>query len=31
MSCDYRMTTPYQGTGTCSLSTGAQFQVHIGG
>ncbi|HKE39572.1 MAG TPA: hypothetical protein VKG21_07030 [Casimicrobiaceae bacterium] len=31
MSCDYRMTTPYQGTGTCSLSTGAQYQVHIGG
>ena len=31
MTCDYRMTTPYQGTGTCSLSTGAQYQVHIGG
>ena len=31
MSCDYRMTTPYQGTGTCSMSTGAQYQVHIGG
>jgi hypothetical protein len=31
MSCDYRMTTPYQGTGTCSLSNGAQYQVHIGG
>ncbi len=31
MNCDYRMTTPYQGTGTCSLSTGAQYQVHIGG
>ena len=31
MSCDYRMTTPYQGTGTCSLSNGAQSQVHIGG
>ena len=31
MSCDYRMTTPYQGTGTCNLSTGAQYQVHIGG
>ena len=31
MSCDYRMTTPYQGTGSCSLSTGAQYQVHIGG
>jgi hypothetical protein len=31
MNCDYRMTTPYQGTGTCSMSTGAQYQVHIGG
>jgi hypothetical protein len=31
MNCDYRMTTPYQGTGTCNLSTGAQYQVHIGG
>jgi hypothetical protein len=30
MSCTYRMTTPYQGTGTCSLSTGAQYQVHLG-
>jgi hypothetical protein len=31
MSCEYRMTTPYQGTGTCNLSTGAQYQVHLGG
>jgi len=31
MSCDYRMTTPYQGTGTCNLSNGAQYQVHLGG
>ena len=31
MSCDYRMTTPYQGTGRCSFSNGAQYQVHIGG
>ena len=30
MNCTYRMTTPYQGTGTCSLSTGAQYQVHLG-
>ena len=30
MNCEYRMTTPYQGTGTCKLSTGAQYQVHIG-
>ncbi len=31
MSCEYRMTTPYQGTGTCKFSNGAQYQVHIGG
>jgi hypothetical protein len=31
MNCTYRMTTPLQGTGTCSLSTGAQYQVHLGG
>jgi len=31
MNCEYRMTTPYQGTGTCHLSTGALYQVHIGG
>jgi hypothetical protein len=31
MTCDYRMTTPYLGTGTCSLSNGARYQVHIGG
>lgn len=30
MNCTYRMTTPYQGTGTCNLSTGAQYQVHLG-
>jgi hypothetical protein len=23
MSCDYQMTTPYQGTGDCRISTGA--------
>jgi hypothetical protein len=31
MTCDYRMTTPYLGTGTCSMSNGSQYQVHIGG
>ena len=31
MSCEYRMTTPYQGTGSCKFSNGAQYQVHIGG
>jgi hypothetical protein len=30
MNCTYRMTTPYQGTGTCSLSNGARYQVHLG-
>ena len=30
MSCAYRMTTPYQGTGTCNLSNGARYQVHLG-
>ncbi len=30
MNCEYRMTTPYQGTGTCHVSTGALYQVHIG-
>jgi len=30
MNCEYRTTTPYQGTGTCHVSTGAQYQVHIG-
>ena len=31
MNCSYRMTTPLQGPGTCNLSTGAQYQVHLGG
>ncbi len=31
MNCSYHMTTPYQGTGTCTMSTGALYQVHIGG
>ena len=30
MNCTYRMTTPYQGTGTCTLSTGATYTVHLG-
>jgi len=30
MNCTYRMTTPYQGTGTCTLSTGAAYTVHLG-
>ncbi len=31
MSCEYRMTSAYQGAGTCTMSTGAQYQVHLGG
>ena len=31
MSCDYQMTNPRQGAGTCTFSNGAQYKVHIGG
>ena len=31
MSCDYRMTSAFQGTGTCTLSNGARYTVHLGG
>ena len=31
MSCEYQMNTPYQGAGTCVLSSGAKYSVHIGG
>ena len=31
MSCEYQMNTPYQGAGTCTFSTGAKYQLHIGG
>src|SRR5438105_14224050 len=30
MSCEYQMSSPYQGAGDCSLSNGARYQVHIG-
>ncbi len=30
MSCEYKMTSPYQGAGTCTMSSGAQYQVHLG-
>jgi hypothetical protein len=30
MSCEYQMNSPVQGAGTCTLSTGAKYQVHIG-
>jgi len=31
MSCEYQMRTPVQGTGICTFSDGARYQVHIGG
>jgi hypothetical protein len=30
MSCEYQMSSPYQGAGTCNFSNGARYQVHIG-
>lgn len=30
MSCEYQMSSPYQGAGLCSFSNGARYQVHIG-
>jgi hypothetical protein len=30
MSCEYQMNSPRQGAGTCTLSNGAKYQVHIG-
>jgi hypothetical protein len=30
MSCNYTMSSPWQGIGTCSLSTGARYQVYLG-
>jgi hypothetical protein len=30
MSCEYQMSSPYQGAGTCTFSNGARYQVHIG-
>ena len=31
MTCEYRMTSAYQGAGMCTMSTGARYQVHLGG
>jgi hypothetical protein len=31
MSCEYQMTTPYQGTGECTFSNGAAYKLHLGG
>jgi len=30
MSCEYQMTTPYQGTGECTFSNGAAYKLHLG-
>lgn len=30
MSCEYQMTTPYQGTGDCTFSNGASYKLHLG-
>jgi len=30
MSCEYQLNSPRQGAGTCTLSNGAKYQVHIG-
>ncbi|MGL4233017.1 MAG: hypothetical protein ACRDAM_13525 [Casimicrobium sp.] len=31
LSCQYSMSSPTQGVGTCNLSSGAAFRMHIGG
>lgn len=30
-NCVYQMNSPTQGTGSCQISTGARFRVHLGG
>ena len=30
MSCEYQMSTPLRGAGTCNFSNGARYQAHIG-
>jgi len=30
MSCEYQMSSPARGAGTCSFSDGAKYQVHVG-
>jgi hypothetical protein len=30
MSCEYQMSSPMQGAGTCNFSNGARYKVHIG-
>ncbi len=31
LTCQYSMSSPTQGVGTCNLSSGAEFRMHIGG
>ena len=31
MSCEYQMSNPRQGAGSCTFSNGARYKVHIGG
>jgi hypothetical protein len=31
VSCEYQMSSPLQGAGTCSFNNGAKYQAHIGG
>jgi len=30
MSCEYQMSTPYKGAGSCSFANGGKYQMHIG-
>jgi len=30
MSCEYQMSSPVRGAGTCNFSDGARYQVHVG-
>ena len=30
MSCEYQMSSPLQGAGTCNFSNGARYRVHVG-
>lgn len=31
MTCEYQMSSAIQGAGTCTVSNGAKYQVHVGG
>jgi hypothetical protein len=31
MNCEYQMSSAVQGAGTCTVSNGAKYQVHVGG